>query len=49
MICPNTILQSPTMPMSILRGAVAISSPSMSMRAIVALGLNRGGAAWLII
>ena len=42
----STALQSPTMPMSTLRGAVAISSASISMRAILALPLKRGGAAW---
>ena len=31
------------------RGAVAISSASMSMRAIVAPAAKRGGAAWLMM
>ena len=45
----STALQSPTMPMSTLRAAVAISSASMSMRAILASALKRGGAAWLMM
>ena len=34
------------LPKSTLRGAVAISSASISIRAILALPLKRGGAAW---
>ena len=49
MSCRSTALQSPTMPISILRGAVAISSASMSMRTILAAALKRGGAAWPMI
>jgi len=37
------------MPMSTLRAAVAISAGSMSIRAIFAAALKRGGAAWLMM